>query len=126
MVDLNNIEKQLEDAYGTLGINYLYPQLDIIRSARKLPSDMEDARLVSEKFYLCYRMIEQWLAPVVVPINDNLLGLESHLQDLQSQIQLSIKNQEIKYWIEITRSSNKTVQTLYNDILSLRSYILEQ
>ncbi|MHA1542434.1 MAG: hypothetical protein ACTSQH_05635, partial [Candidatus Hodarchaeales archaeon] len=118
MVDLNNIEKQLEDAYGTLGINYLYPQLDIIRSARKLPSDMEDARLVSEKFYICYRMIEQWLAPVVVPINDNLLGLESHLQDLQSQIQLSIKNQEIKYWIEITRSSNKTVQTLYNDILS--------
>ncbi|MCK4848303.1 MAG: hypothetical protein KAT16_04700 [Candidatus Heimdallarchaeota archaeon] len=126
VIDLNNVEKQLEDVYGTLGINYLYPQLDIIRSARKLPSDMEDARLMSEKFYMSYRMIEQWLAPVIVPVNDNLLGLESHLKDLQSQIHLSIKNQEIKYWLEITRSSNKTIQTLYKDILSLRSYILEQ
>jgi len=94
VIDLNNVEKQLEDVYGTLGINYLYPQLDIIRSARKLPSDMEDAMLMSEKFYMSYRMIEQWLAPVIMP--------------------------------EITRSSNKTIQTLYNDILSLRSYILEQ
>lgn len=126
MVDLNNIEKQLEDAYGTLGVNYLYPQLDIVRSARKLPSDMEDARLMSEKFYISYRMIEQWLAPVIVPINDNLMGLESHLKDLQSQIRLSIQQQEIKYWLEITRSRNKTVQSLYSDISSLRNYILEQ
>jgi hypothetical protein len=125
MVDLNNIEKQLEDAYGTLGVNYLYPQLDIVRSARKLPSDMEDARLMSEKFYISYRMIEQWLAPVIVPINDNLMGLESHLKDLQSQIRLSIQQQEIKYWLEITRSRNKTVQSLYSDISSLRNYILD-
>ncbi len=126
VIDLNNLEKQLEEEYGELGVNYLFPQLDIIRSARKLPSDMEDARLMSEKFYLSYRMIEQWLAPVILPINDNLLGLESHLQDLQSQIRLSIQQQEIKYWLEVTRSRHKIIQSLYSDISSLRSYILEQ
>ncbi|PWI47152.1 hypothetical protein CEE45_13125 [Candidatus Heimdallarchaeota archaeon B3_Heim] len=126
MVDLSNIEKQLEDEFGQLGINYLFPQLDVIRSARNLASNIEDARLMTEKFFLSYKMIEQWLAPVIVPINDNLFGLESHLRDLQSQIKHLITEEEIIYWKDVANSENASIKSLFSDIDSLRKYILDQ
>ena len=126
MVDLSNIEKQLEEEYGELGINYLFPQLDVIRAARNLPSKMEDTQLTTEKFFLSYQMIEQWLAPVIVPINDNLFGLESHLQDLQSQIKHLITVEEITFWKDVVNSENASIKSLFSDINSLRRYILEQ
>ncbi|MHA1976612.1 MAG: hypothetical protein ACW98F_13345 [Candidatus Hodarchaeales archaeon] len=126
MADLSNIEKQLEKEYGELGINYLFPQLDVIRSARNLPSNIEETQLMTEKFFLCYQMIEQWLAPVILPIKDNLFGLESHLLDLQSQMKLLITEEEITYWNDVVNSENASIRSLYSDIDSLRKYILEQ
>ena len=85
-IKLENMESQLEEELGKFGLEYLLPQLDIIRSSRNLPSILEDYRLSAQKFYESFQMIQKWLAPVVVPITDQLTEVENRLQELQYQM----------------------------------------
>ena len=71
--NLENLEKQLEDELGKVGLEYLFPQLEITRAARNLPSKLEDYKLTAQKFFQSYQTLQQWLAPVVVPITDQLI-----------------------------------------------------
>ncbi len=126
VVDLGNIEKLLRANYGSTGVEYLAPQLEIIRSARNLPSKIDDLRLMTQRMYESYQMISQWLAPVVGPISDGLNELETQLRELQYQIKFKMQEENIKYWREIEDSDNPKIKTLFLEIKQLRDYILQQ
>ena len=65
MVDLTRMEDQLRGDIGNLGLEYLMPQLSIIRNARNIPKDLEDEQFVASKFLRSLHLIDEWLAPVV-------------------------------------------------------------
>lgn len=124
--NLGNIEELLKSKYGSRGVEYLAPQLDVIRSARNLPSKLDDYRLKTQRMYESFQMISQWLAPVIVPISEELTEIEAQLQELQYQIKFQINQEGIKYWREIEESTNPTINTLFSEIKQLRNYILQQ
>ncbi|MFX1283617.1 MAG: hypothetical protein ACFFB5_08175 [Promethearchaeota archaeon] len=124
--DLRNIEELLKEKYGSIGVEYLAPQLEVIRSARNLPSTLDDYRLMTQRMYESFQMISQWLAPVVVPISEELTELEAQLQEIQFQIKFQIKQEDLKYWTEIEESNNPTIKALFSEIKQLRGYILQQ
>ncbi|MHA2306152.1 MAG: hypothetical protein ACXACU_12255 [Candidatus Hodarchaeales archaeon] len=120
-----NIEERLKEKYGERGVEYLAPQLDILRLARNLPSKLDDVRLMTQKFYESYQTILKWLAPVVVPITEEFSELEDQLRELQYQMKFIIQQEGIKFWNEIERSMNPNVQSQYIQILQARNYILK-
>ena len=120
------MESQLEEKLGKFGLEYLLPQLDIVRSARNLPSILEDYRLSSQKFFESYQIIQKWLAPVVVPITDQLTEVENRLQELQYQMKYHLQEEDIVFWNDVIRSSNPTIKSLYPEIINLREYITKQ
>ncbi|UCG90712.1 MAG: hypothetical protein JSU57_02995 [Candidatus Heimdallarchaeota archaeon] len=124
--DLGNVEELLKEKYGSIGVEYLAPQLDVIRSARNLPSTLDDYRLMTQRMHESFQMILQWLAPVVVPVSEELTELEAQLQELQYQIKFQIKQEDLKYWREIEESNNPTIKSLFSEIKQLRGYILQQ
>ena len=125
-IKLENIESQLEEEFGKFGLEYLFPQLDIVRSARNLPSILEDYRLSSQKFFESYQMIQKWLAPVVVPITDQLTEVENRLQELQYQMKYHLQEENILFWNDVIKSSNSAIKSLYPEIINLREYIAKQ
>lgn len=125
-INLENIENRLKEEIGSLGFDYLFPQLEIIRNARNLPSTVEDSRLMTQKFFHSYQMIQKWIAPVVVPITDELLGLESQLRILQEQMRFHIRNENIFYWKHITHNEDPAISSLYEDIINLQKYIIDK
>ena len=126
VTDLANVEKLLKAKIGSTGVEYLAPQLEVIRSARNLPSKLDDFRLMTQRMYESFQMISQWLAPVIVPISEELTELEAQLQELQYKIKFQIKQEGIKYWQEIEESNNPTIKSLFSEINQLRGYILQQ
>jgi Mg2+ and Co2+ transporter CorA len=125
-VNLSKIEERLKDKIGDKGVEYLFPQLDIVRQARNLPSKLVDYRLKTQKFYESYQMISNWLAPVIVPISDELIELESQLRELQYQIKFQLQQEGIKFWKDVESSENPNIRSLYQEIVQLRNYILNQ
>ena len=124
--NLENLEKQLEDELGKVGLEYLFPQLEITRAARNLPSKLEDYKLTAQKFFQSYQTLQQWLAPVVVPITDQLIEVENRLRELQYQIRYHIQEENISFWKDVIQSSNPTLKSLYPEIVNLREYILQK
>ncbi|MFX0172027.1 MAG: hypothetical protein ACFE9L_08910 [Candidatus Hodarchaeota archaeon] len=96
--NLGNVEEQLLNKFGHKGVDYLTPQLEIIRSARNMPSKLDDFRLMTQKMHESWKMISQWLAPVIVPITEELSELEIQLRELQYQIKFQIQQEGITYW----------------------------
>jgi len=123
---LNNIESKLKEEFGSRGVDYLLPQLEIIRSARDLPSILEDYRLKTKKFFESYQMIQKWLAPVIVPIQEELTETENQLKALQYQIKFHINQEKIFFWEDVIKSTNPTITSLYTEIVTLRDYILKK
>ena len=83
VTDLANVEELLKAKFGPTGVEFLAPQLEVIRSARNLPSKLDDFRLMTQRMHASFQMISQWLAPVIVPISEELTELEAQLQELQ-------------------------------------------
>ena len=71
-------------------------------------------------------MISEWLAPIIVPISEELTELEAQLQELQYKIKFQIKQDNLKYWREIEQSKNPMIKSLFSEIKQLRGYILSQ
>lgn len=126
VLDLGNIEERLKNKFGNTGVDYLAPQLEIIRSARNMPSKLDDFRLVTQRMYESWQMISQWLAPVIVPISEEFTDLETQLRELQYQIKFQLQQEGITYWYDVEESKNPNIKTLYSEIKKLRSYILQQ
>ncbi len=124
VMTFGNIEDRLREKYGERGLEYLAPQLEILRIARNLPTKLDDARLMTQKFFESYQTIIKWLAPVVVPITEQFSELEDQLRELQYQMKYQIKSNQIKYWSEIEKSSNPNIQSQYSQILQARNYII--
>lgn len=125
-IDLTNIDKLLLAEVGSLGVEYLLPQLDIVRSSRNMPSKLEDYRLMTQKFFECYQMISKWLAPIIVPISEEMVELESQLRDLQYKIKFHLDNEGIQFWKNIQDSKNSSIRSLFQEMMQLRNYILKQ
>ncbi|MHA2203831.1 MAG: hypothetical protein ACW991_09090 [Candidatus Hodarchaeales archaeon] len=125
-IKLENMESQLEEELGKFGLEYLFPQLDIVRSARNLPSILEDQRLSAQKFFESFQMIQKWLAPVVVPITDQLTDVENRLQELQYQMKYHLQEEGVVFWNDVLESSSPTIKSLYPEIINLREYIIKQ
>ncbi|MHA1974436.1 MAG: hypothetical protein ACTSW1_15670 [Candidatus Hodarchaeales archaeon] len=125
-VNLDNIGDQLKEEFGERGVDYLLPQIDIIRKARDLPSYLEDFRLKTRRFFEAYQMIQKWLAPVIVPIQDELTESERQLKELQYQIKYHLQQEKIFFWKDVIKSQNPTITSLYTEIVTLRQYILHQ
>ncbi|MFX0124434.1 MAG: hypothetical protein ACFFAE_12400 [Candidatus Hodarchaeota archaeon] len=126
VTDLTNVEELLKVKIGSTGLEYLAPQLEVIRSARNLPSKLDDYRLMTQRMHASHEMILQWLAPVIVPISEELTELETQLQELQYKIKFQLKQEGLKYWREIEESQNPTIKSLFSEIKQLRGYILSQ
>ncbi len=125
-INLDNIEEQLKSEFGALGVDYLFPQLDIIRSARNIPTKLEEQKLVTQKLFESYQMIQKWLAPVIVPVTDELIELRNQLRDLQGQIKFNIQQEGIQFWKQLENSENSTINSLYPKIVALKNYILQK
>ena len=126
VTDLANVEELLKVKIGATGVEYLAPQLEVIRLARNLPSKLDDFRLMTQKMHASYQMISEWLAPIIVPISEELTELEAQLQELQYKIKFQIKQDNLKYWREIEQSKNPMIKSLFSEIKQLRGYILSQ
>lgn len=126
ITDLANVEELLKVKFGSTGVEFLAPQLEVIRLARNLPSKLDDFRLMTQRVYASFQMISQWLAPVIVPISEELTELEAQLQELQYKIKFQIKQEGIKYWREIEESQNPTLRSLFSEIKQIRGYIISQ
>ncbi len=126
VTDLANVEELLKAKVGSAGVEFLAPQLEVIRSARNLPSKLDDFRLMTQRMYESFQMITQWLAPVIVPISEELSELEAQLLELQYKIKFQLKQEGLKYWREIEESNNPTIQSLFSEIKQLRGYIISQ
>ncbi|MFX1507537.1 MAG: hypothetical protein ACFFDC_15745 [Promethearchaeota archaeon] len=126
VTDLTNVEELLKAKIGATGVEYLAPQLEVIRLARNLPSKLDDFRLMAQKMHASYQMISEWLAPVIVPISEELTDLEAQLQELQYKIKFQIKQDKLNYWREIEQSQNPMIKSLFSEIKQLRGYILSQ
>lgn len=125
VISFGNIEDRVKEKYGERGVEYLAPQLEILRMARNLPSKLDDVRLLTQKFYQSYETIIKWLAPVIVPITEEFSELEDQLREMQYQMKFIIQQEEIKFWNEIQYSTNPNVQSQYIQILQTRNYILK-
>ena len=86
VISFGNIEDRVKEKYGERGVEYLAPQLEILRMARNLPSKLDDARLLTQKFYQSYETIIKWLAPVIVPITEEFSELDDQLREMQFQM----------------------------------------
>ncbi|MFX0092382.1 MAG: hypothetical protein ACFFBD_11515, partial [Candidatus Hodarchaeota archaeon] len=123
---LSNMEEKLKLEYGEKGVEYLFPQLEIIRATRNMPSRIEDVKLFTQRFFESYQMVQQWLAPVIVPISEELSELRTQLHDLQDQMKYYIQQEGIEFWKDVENSENLTIQSFYSEIVRLRNYILAQ
>lgn len=123
-INLDNIEEQLKSEFGTTGIDYLFPQLDIIRSARNIPTKLEEYKLVTQRLFESSQMIQKWLAPVIVPITDELAEIRNQLRELQEQIKFNIQQEGIQFWKHLESSENSSINSLYPKIIALKNYIL--
>lgn len=120
------MEGKLKAEYGGRGVDYLFPQLDIIRSARNLPSKVDDCELVTQRFFESYQVIQKWLAPVIVPITEELAELKIQLRELQDEIKFIIQQEEIQFWKDLEVSTSPSIISLYPKIKTLKNYILAQ
>lgn len=125
-IDLSNIEERIVKAVGEIGLDYLAPQLEIIRTTRNLPSKIADFRLMAQKFYESYQTISGWLAPVVGPLNEELAAFEAQLEEKIIKIKFELKKEDLEFWKDIAESKNRQIRTLLQEIRQLREYILQQ
>jgi len=56
VTDLANVEELLKGKIGATGVEYLAPQLEVIRLARNLPSKLDDFRLMTQKVHASYQI----------------------------------------------------------------------
>ncbi|NHJ02954.1 MAG: hypothetical protein EAX86_12530 [Candidatus Heimdallarchaeota archaeon] len=121
----NAIEK-IELQFGERGIEYLIPQLEIIRQTRNLVTQLENPknRLISQKFFTSLNMLQTWLTPVIAPIYDDLSELEVHLQELQTKTTLQLKEISGKYWRDIKNDTLLGLQL--EEILELKKSIVKR
>lgn len=122
---LQDIEEKLRSEFGDIAVDYLFPQIEIIRSARNIPSVLSEIKLGTQRFYISYQMLQKWLSPVVI-IQDELNDLENHLKELQYQMKFHIDEQGIHFWKDVIKSENPTIKALYKEILTLKDYILKR
>ncbi len=121
----NAVEK-IENQFGERGLEYLFPQLDIIRASRNLVSHLENPknRLISQKFFISLNILQTWLAPVMAPIFDDLSDLELHLQELQTKTKLQLDDHTSKYWIDVKNDPILGLQL--DEILELKKSIISR
>ncbi|MFW9992999.1 MAG: hypothetical protein ACFFD4_13230 [Candidatus Odinarchaeota archaeon] len=133
-IDLSNIDELLLQDIGETGTEYLMPQLQIIRSARNLPKNIEECRLESERFFESLELIEEWINPLTLLLKaPSLEEKEEVLRQLQSKASFLLREEGITSWVQAMKSEKEEIpslleqiQTIRNDILQLRQEILDK
>ena len=74
---------------------------------------------MTQQMHASFQMISQWLAPVIVPISEELTKLEAQLQELQYKIKFQLKQEGLNYWREIEESTNPVIRSLFSEIKQL-------
>ncbi|MHA1167111.1 MAG: hypothetical protein ACTSRU_04775 [Candidatus Hodarchaeales archaeon] len=124
-VDLSEIDSILNEAIGTTGIDFLGPQLKIIRRARNLPGVLEDLRLVSERFFESLELIDDWSLPLSILVKSPYFDTrEEKLRQLQGKASFFLREEGITSWNAAMESSNKEIPRLLNEIQQLRNEII--
>jgi len=124
--DLDEISSGLQPEIGEIGLNYLAPQMDIMRLSRALPKNLEDFRLVASRFYETLRLIEAWIDPLSDILIAELAPLEDELQALQRQTRFLLDDSKTKSWYEAKNHSNPRIPALLKEIDEKRTIILEK
>ena len=125
MVDLTRMEDQLRSDIGDVGLEYLMPQLSIIRNARNIPKDLEDEQFVASKFLRSLHLIDDWLAPVVSLYRLLVEEKENALQTLQSQTSFRLNESAITSWKEAFYPMAGDIPSLLTEVQMLRQAIME-
>jgi hypothetical protein len=122
-IDLTDMEGRLSQTIGEMGLNYLAPQLEIIRQARNLPKNIDDTQLHTGRFYLALNVIKDWLAPVAEISQILCENEEEQILELQERTRTLITSQNIHSWYDVVSSSE--IKSLF-DYIGQRVQQLEE
>ena len=125
-LDTRDIAPQLEQSLGKYGIDYIIPQFEIIRTARGLPKNIDDEKLMAPKFFMALKLIELWIEPMQYLLELELGELENSYREHQNQLSFLLKETDTISWSKALNHPNPRIPDLIKTILEQKKVIEEK
>lgn len=127
MIDLTAVSSDLKKEVGNAGLEYLLPQLAIIRRARNLPNVVNEKRLTTLKFIESLKLINEWIEVVSVLFSLRVEEKENALRRLQDEVNFLLEEKNITSWKEaINKEENPDLADLLEQVRILREAIITE
>ncbi|MFX1513814.1 MAG: hypothetical protein ACFFCQ_14615, partial [Promethearchaeota archaeon] len=129
-IDFSEMDEILQKEIGHQGLQFLNPQIGILRLARNLPKDVDDEALVASKFHLALEVIEKWLEPVSEYIQNQIDEASTELLQFQETVKIMLKETNITSWKQAMENPEikevlETIQIQKNAIISQQQDLLK-